>query len=121
MNASDVPDDAVKLAVEFEGFSAAPYMDSVGTWTIGYGSTRDGNGHPVTPSTPHLTVLQATNLMRRDLTHAATVVANDVRVPLSDNERAALDDFIFNVGEGNFAGSTLLRKLNAGDRIGASL
>lgn len=115
-----VPDDAVNLAIEFEGFSAKPYRDSAGVWTIGYGSTRDQLGHPVTAHTPLITKAIAEGLMRRDLTKAATEVSHDVHVPLTDEERAALIEFVYNVGSGAFAGSTLLRKLNAGDHDGAA-
>lgn len=38
-----------------------------------------------------------------------------VAVPLNDNQNDALILFRYNVGEGGFAGSTLLKKLNAGD------
>lgn len=117
---TDVPDDAVKMAASFEGYSAAPYRDPVGTWTIGYGSTRDQLGHPVTAHTPAVTRAIAEGLMRRDLTHAATVVSDTVRVPMNNEERAALIDLIYNIGEGNFGGSTLLRMLNAGNYEGAA-
>jgi lysozyme len=111
---SDVPDDAVALATVFEGFSAAPYQDSAGVWTIGYGSTRDASGSPVTRDTPDVTRDQANVMMRRDLEIAVTTISADVKVALTTDERAALEDFIYNVGVGNFAGSTLLRDLNAG-------
>ena len=54
-------------------------------------------------------------LLEADLSKAATVVRRYVRVPLSAPQEAALIDFVFNLGEGNFASSTLLRVLNAGD------
>jgi lysozyme len=109
-----VPDDAVTLATNFEGFSSAPYQDPAGVWTIGFGSTRDTAGNPVTALTPHVTRQQGLGLMRRDLEAAATTVSADVKVPLTADEAAALDSFIYNVGAGNFAGSTLLRDINAG-------
>jgi lysozyme len=43
-----------------------------------------------------------------------------IEAPLAKNEAIALADFIFNVGSGNFAKSTLLKKLNAGDYAGAA-
>jgi len=46
--------------------------------------------------------------------------AADVKEPLSDDQTAALADFIYNLGAGNFRSSTLLRKLNAGDYAGAA-
>ncbi len=111
---SGVPDDAVALATNFEGFSSTPYQDSGGVWTIGYGSTRDAIGAPVTAQTPPVSRTLGLSLMRRDLTSAATVIAKDVRVPLTGDETAALESFIYNVGAGNFQGSTMLRLLNAG-------
>ena len=116
----DVPDDAVKLAEHFEGFSATPYQDSTGVWTIGYGTTRDLLYNPVTKNTSPVTPDLAEGLMRRDLRAALSTVTDDVKVPLTYNEEAALVDFIYNVGSGNFAASTLLRKLNAGDYPGAA-
>jgi GH24 family phage-related lysozyme (muramidase) len=44
-------DDAVNLMTEFEGFSACPYQDPAGVWTIGYRSTSDANGNPVCATT----------------------------------------------------------------------
>lgn len=118
---TDPLDRAAELGTSFEGFSATPYWDADGhVWTYGFGSTRDLNNNPVTAHTPPVTRIQGIGLMRRDMTRAATVVSEDVRVPLSDHEKAALDDFIYNVGEGNFKASTLLRKLNAGDHEGAA-
>lgn len=116
----DVPDAAVGLVKEFEGFSATPYRDPVGVWTIGYGSTRDFDGTPVNANTQPVTDEQACALVRRDLTDAALECARDVHVTLTANEKAAIIDFIYNLGGGNFRSSTLLRKLNTGDYAGAA-
>lgn len=116
----EVPGAAVGLVTEFEGFSATPYQDPVGVWTIGDGSIRDLNGNPVTADTPPVTQDQARLLVARDLADAAMTVTTDVKVPLTDDQRAALEDFIYNLGSGNFGSSTLLRKLNAGDYAGAA-
>jgi lysozyme len=43
-----------------------------------------------------------------------------VTAPLSDGQFAALASFAFNLGGGNLAKSTLLKKLNAGDYAGAA-
>ena len=42
------------------------------------------------------------------------------RVRLNENQMAALTDFVYNVGGGNFAKSTMLKDLNVGDYAGAS-
>jgi lysozyme len=47
-------------------------------------------------------------------------VLRRVQVPLNDAAFGALVSFAFNAGLGNLGQSTLLRKLNAGDRAGAA-
>jgi lysozyme len=53
-------------------------------------------------------------LLDADLAGAERAVTDLVHVPLSDNQFAALTDFVFNEGPGAFAGSTMLKKLNEG-------
>src|SRR5262245_41144757 len=118
---TNVPDAAVDLVEDFEGFRANPYRCPAGVWTIGFGSTRDANGKPVCPTTPAVTQEQARELARRDLMAAAAEGAGSVHVPLTEGQTAALEDFVYNLGSGNFRSSTLLRKLNAGDYEGAAL
>lgn len=105
---------AANLATEFEGFSAMPYQDSKGIWTYLYGTTRDPNGNPVTADTPAGTPALGVDLMMRDMTSAFNDIAQVVKVPLTDNKKAAILDLIYNIGAGAFSGSTLLRLLNAG-------
>jgi len=47
------------------------------------------------------------------------VVTPAVYQRLTEAEKDSYSDFVFNKGLGNFSTSTMLRKLNAGDRIGA--
>lgn len=114
---------AAAMATAFEGFSATPYLDTLAKpprWTIGYGSVWCLDGSPVTASTPAVTREQALALAARELDQAADTISRDVQVPLSANMRAALEDFIFNLGSGAFESSTLLRKLRARDYLGAA-
>jgi lysozyme len=108
------------LVTAFEGFSACPYQDPAGVWTIGYGSTRDANGNPVCATTPNITQATARKLVDRDLRSAFAEVAGDVKVALTPFQEGALADFVYNLGAGNFRSSTLLRLLNAGDYAGAA-
>lgn len=98
----------------FEGLRLKAYKDSVGVWTIGYGHTRT--------ATPGMSISEpeAEALLREDLKDAQGGVDRLVKQQLSDNEYAALVSFVFNLGAGNFSRSTLLKKLNAGDRKGAA-
>lgn len=81
-----------------------------GTLTIGYGHT----GPDVTPGM-RIDQARADALLRRDLDQFEAAVDRLVKVPINDNQFAALVSFAFNCGVGNFQGSTLLKKLNAGD------
>ena len=102
---------------EFEGCSLSAYPDpgSGGApFTIGYGHTLGvQEGDTCTQD-------QADEWLIDDLHDALATVQKDVVVPLSEDELSALVDFVFNVGGRNFAGSTLLRLLNAGDYDGAA-
>ena len=95
---------------QWEGLRLTAYTDSVGVWTIGYGHT----GADVKPGMT-ITNERADELLRGDLRTAERAVDSSVTVPLSDNQFGALVSFVFNVGSGAFKGSTLLKKLNAGD------
>jgi lysozyme len=117
---ADVEDKAVDLGEEFEGFRSEPYQDSVGVWTQGFGSTHDGDGNHITADSPPIDEDTARVWAKRDLLSAAAEVTRDVTVPLNDQQTAALEDWIYNLGSGNFRSSTLLRKLNAGDYDGAA-
>ncbi|SPP32479.1 Lysozyme RrrD [Arsenophonus endosymbiont of Aleurodicus floccissimus] len=58
---------------------------------------------------------ECNEFMKRDLQVARATVEHYVTVPLSDLQKAALTSFIYNIGSGAFANSTLLKKLNAED------
>lgn len=115
-----IPPAALAICAEFEGFSATPYRCPAGVWTIGYGTTRYPDGRPVRQGDPHVTEAQARDLMAHDLADAADAVAHLVKVPLTDNQRAALLSFTYNLGRGALSGSTLLMKINKGDYDGAA-
>lgn len=77
--------------------------------TIGYGSTSGVKIGMV------ITAAQAEARLVNDLSTAESVIERLVKVPLNDNQFGALVSFVFNIGEGQFKSSTLLRLLNAGD------
>lgn len=85
------------------------YYDGGRVPTIGFGHTR-GVKMGMT-----CTEAQAYAWLDEDLDEAERAVDTLVRVPLNDNQFAALVSFVFNVGVTAFAGSTLLRLLNAGN------
>lgn len=102
------------LIKTFEGLATEAYVDPVGILTIGYGHT--GNvkaGDTLTPQ-------QADDLLMHDLSTFEHGVANLVKVAINDNEFSALVAFAYNVGLNALKGSTALKRLNAGDIIGAA-
>jgi lysozyme len=101
-----------------KGFVPTPYNDSGGHATIGYGHLLHHG--PVTEADwrqfPNgITQGQGLELLRADAAVAANAVRDNVTVPLNQNQFDALTSFAYNVGNGNFANSTLLRELNAGN------
>ncbi|MBD3881125.1 lysozyme [Phormidium tenue FACHB-886] len=104
----------LRLLKSFEGLRLTAYLDPVGIWTIGYGTTSGvGPGMQITEA-------QAEAFLKRDLARFENAVANLVEVPLSSDQFSALVSFAYNVGEGALANSTLLRLLNQGDFRGAA-
>ncbi len=114
-----VPAAATAVVKRVEGFFAQPYDDNGalpgGTWTSAR-HDRDAAGEAVTPSTPAITEAQAVKLLVRDMKRAAQDVHTRVRTPLLVHEAAALISWTYNLGDGALRTSTLLRKLNAGEK-----
>lgn len=98
------------LTEQCEGCRLTAYQDQVGVWTIGYGHT----GLDVHPGLT-ITQQQAGDLLSKDVLSAATCVNNVVTTQLTQCEFDGLVDFVFNLGPHAFAGSTMLRYLNAGN------
>lgn len=92
-----------------------PYYDPVGLPTIGYGHLLSRVAWAPLDQFPAVTVSQAEALLRSDLMKAAGAVMRMVQVKLNANQIAALIDFVFNAGAGNFEISTLRRVINRGD------
>ena len=84
------------------------YRDSKGIWTIGIGHTG--------PEVHEGLVWTDAQVMDTYLKDAAWVMASLalVRVALTQNQFDALFSFVFNIGGGQWASSTLLRHLNDG-------
>jgi len=102
-----------------EGLRLDAYRDAVGVWTIGYGHTAAA-GAPAPIAGMRITAGEADAILARDLAKFDAAVGRLVTVDLQQHEFDALASFTFNLGEGNLAASTLLRKPNAGDRAGAA-
>lgn len=109
----------ISLIKSFEGLVLKAYKDAVGVWTIGYGHTSMA-GPPDVKAGMVLTEQAAEALLVSDLKKYQAMVDRNVKVALNDNQYGALVSFTYNLGEGNLKSSTLLKKVNAKDFIGAS-
>lgn len=106
--------DGLALIKRFEGFRAEAYRDPVGVWTIGYGHTSMA-GAPDVKAGLRVTREEAGDILARDVALFADGVRRHVKVPLGDKQFSALVSFAYNVGLANFARSSVLKAVNAGD------
>ena len=103
----------IGLVAAWEGRSLVAYVDPVGVPTICEGYTHGVKlGDVATPE-------RCDALTEQEVRKALAVVDRSVPQSLPDGVRVALASFVYNVGPGAYGGSTLLRKLRAGDLIGA--
>lgn len=102
---------AIELIKHFEGLRLQAYKDTVGVWTIGYG-TIALNGMPIKPGQT-ITEADALQALLQDLeTVRCPAIERLCKVELTDNEFCALVSFCYNLGIGALAKSTLLKLLN---------
>lgn len=99
---------AAAVAGTYEGVRHTAYNDVGGVSTICYGHT-----HGVYPG---MTATQAEckAWLTEDVKRADAGVRRCVKRPLTDGQRAALDDLAYNVGIGAVCRSTMVRLINAG-------
>lgn len=129
--ARKVNDEGMRLLKQWEGLVLYAYDDADGSrprrriqpgdpvrgkLTIGYGHTRTVQ--------PGMTITEgeADRLFREDLAPCEAAVEQVVRVPISDNQFAALVSFAYNLGHSTTPGSPLANiatTLNKGDYAGA--
>lgn len=115
--ARQVNAETIEHVEKWEGFKASAYPDPGSRdgkpVTLGFGQTRR-NGKPIQLGET-ITREEAREWLVKELNRVGLVVDAAVKVPLTDNQFGALVSFTYNVGDGAFKSSTLLKKLNAGD------
>jgi lysozyme len=97
----------IEIIKHFEGFSPIPYLCPAGYNTIGY-------GHLIKQDEvfESITLTEAEELLRKDLSHAEYWVKKLITHELNENQFSALASFTFNLGSGALQASTLRIKLN---------
>lgn len=100
----------IQFIKDHEGLSLVSYPDASG-YSIGYGHYGAVPGQVITEG-------QADSFLKSDLTTVENVL-NATMIKFSQNQFDALADFIYNVGQGAFQSSTLLKFLKAGNYLDA--
>jgi lysozyme len=107
MQLSEAGLDLIKRS---EGFRGRTYKDVAGIPTIGYGHRL--LAHEAFPD--GVCETQAAAMLRDDVHGAEQAVMRLVKVALTQGQFDALVDFVFNLGSGRLASSTLLKVVNGG-------
>ena len=102
----------IPIIRKFEGLKLKAYLCPAGVWTIGYGNTFYENGSKVQEG-EKITLDRADKLLFFVVQKFESEVLKLVKSAINENQLGALTSFAFNVGAGNLAKSTLLKKVNA--------
>lgn len=107
MKLMTISNKGMNLIKEYEGCRLFAYRDSVGVATIGYGHTKGVKmGQAITQQ-------QADEFLRSDLQPCENIL-NTCGVNFRQEQFDALCSWIFNLGQGNFRNSTMLKYIMAG-------
>lgn len=113
--ADPVNAETVHLIMSCEGCVLHTYEDSTGVPTIGYGHTG-----PDVAEGMEINQAGAQALLERDLAKFEDGVDNLLTGDTGENEFGAMVSLAYNVGLGNFEGSSVLRLHNEGNKTGAA-
>ncbi|EMN8762191.1 lysozyme [Serratia marcescens] len=115
----NISKSGIELIKRFEGLRLKAYQDSVGVWTIGFGWTQPVDGKKVGPGM-QIDQAIADRLLKCGVVQYEQGVNQLVRVRITQGQFDALVSFAYNLGLRSLSTSSLLQKLNAGDKQGAA-
>ena len=115
-----ISEKGLSMIERFEGCLLKSSNKLDGVWTIGYGQTGSYYGKRVRRGMTTTKAEAHAWLRDHSIKTYEDAVTQAVKVPLNQNQFDALVSFTYNVGVGAMAGSTAVRKLNAGDYAGAA-
>lgn len=135
-------EDGLNIIRSFEGLEDGnpntanldPYLCPANVWTIGWGHAIIYKGQQLNKENDPfgsmakklyptgITLEQADFMLKEDIYIRCKNLNNNIlgNILLNENQFSAIVSFVYNVGEANFAKSTMLRKLKMGDYVGAS-
>jgi lysozyme len=110
----DISEAGLAALAGREGIRTRAYRDIRGIWSVGVGHTAAA-GQPSPYPGLEITQQQALDLFRQDLKQYVAEVNAAVKVKCTQNQFDALVSLCFNIGVNGFAGSSVVRDLNAGE------
>jgi lysozyme len=109
-----ISDKGLSFIKRYEGRFLKAYYCPAGVLTIGYGHTNLSGVKPKVYPGMTITAEQADQILRDTLAAVyEPAVQRNVKVPLTQHQYDALVSFVYNVGEGNFKKSGVLRAVNS--------
>jgi len=102
----NISQEGIALIKKFEGCKLEAYQDSVGIWTIAYGTIKGvKEGDKINQD-------EAEHLLQEELPEYEGYINDMVEVPLEQNQFDALCSWVYNLGPTNLKESTMLKVLN---------
>ena len=101
--------------IGYEGYKSKPYLDSAKVPTIGIGSTTYENGTKVKMTDKPITKERAVQIAKAHIAKDEVAFRKSLHgVKLNQTEYDVYLDFVYNYGQANWNGSSMLRNLKAG-------
>ncbi|MFY0309645.1 lysozyme [Leisingera sp. D0M16] len=104
---------AVTFVGQWEGLRTSAYQDLVGVWTVCYGKTKG-----VQPGDSY-TKAECDQMLAQEIGRYEAALDRCLTADVPVGMKIALVSWTYNVGPGAACRSTLVRKANAGDLVGA--
>lgn len=105
----NISEKGLQLLKHYEGCELNAYRCSAGVLTIGYGHTKGVTEDMV------ITQEEADQMLQDEMPEYEGYINDMVTVELNQDQFDALVCWVYNLGSGNLASSTLLKVLNEGD------
>ena len=102
----------IAIIKEIEALRLTPYKLD-GQWYVGY-------GHALEKPGPAITEAEAERLLKKDLAICEEAIRQTVTAPVNANEFSAMASLCYTLGVPSFADTSVIKRLNVGDRKGAA-
>ena len=101
-----------EMLEHFEGFYPAAYKDSGGVWTLGFGSTYNFDAKRRVQKGDKISKADAMRYVELECESVVKYLNQFINVPLTPTQSAALVDYVYNRGIGNFLKTKLDELIN---------